>query len=114
MERAGRQRRALPVIDRAVPRFPVSRLRKLTAREASRRRALAEGRVVSQAVRCIQCGICSYNCPVDIDVRQYARRGEPVTDRRCILCGECVTRCPRGTLRIEASADPVLAVLGRG
>lgn len=89
----------------------MGRLRKLTAREASRRRALAEGQVVPEAVRCIQCGICSYNCPVDIDVRHYARRGEAVTDHRCILCGECVTRCPRGTLRIVALADPVHAAL---
>jgi len=92
----------------------VSRLRKLTAREALRRRALAEGQVTPDAVRCIQCGICSYNCPVDIDVRYYARRGQAVTDHRCILCGECVTRCPRGTLRIEPLADPVQAVLQGG
>ena len=92
----------------------MSRLLKLTAREASRRRALAEGQVVSVAVRCIQCGICSYNCPVDIDVRTYSRRGGAVTDQRCILCGECVTRCPRGTLRIQASSGPVHATLESG
>jgi ferredoxin len=93
----------------------VGRLRKkLTVREASRRHALAEGQVVPVAVRCIQCGICSYNCPVDIDVRNYARRGEAVTDRRCILCGECVTRCPRGTLRIEAPSSLVRAISARG
>jgi ferredoxin len=92
----------------------VSRLKKLTAREASRRRALAHGQVIPVPIRCIQCGICSYNCPVDIDVRYYARRGESVTDHRCILCGECVTRCPRATLRIEASADPVRPVLKDG
>ena len=86
------------------------RLQRLTLREASRRQALSGSRVVPEAVRCIQCGICSYNCPVDIDVRQFAWRGQPVTDHRCILCGECVARCPRGTLRMQA-AVPVRTVL---
>ena len=51
------------------------------------------------ASRCIQCGICVYNCPVGIEVREYARRGENVTDSRCIGCGTCIENCPRGTLR---------------
>lgn len=51
------------------------------------------------ATRCIQCGICIYNCPVGIEVREYARRGENVTDSRCIGCGICIEKCPRGTLR---------------
>lgn len=55
--------------------------------------------VTADASRCVQCGICGYNCPVGIEVREYARRGENVTDSRCISCGECVAKCPRGTLR---------------
>ena len=55
--------------------------------------------VAADASRCVQCGICGYNCPVGIDVRAYARRGENVTDSRCITCGACVENCPRGTLR---------------
>lgn len=55
--------------------------------------------VTSDASRCVQCGICGYNCPVGIEVRDYARRGQNVTDSRCIACGECVAKCPRGTLR---------------
>ena len=63
--------------------------------------AAAEGllQVTSDASRCVQCGICGYNCPVGIEVREYARRGQNVTDSRCIACGECVAKCPRGTLR---------------
>jgi ferredoxin len=49
--------------------------------------------------RCVQCGICVYNCPVGIEVREYARRGENVTDSRCISCGACIDNCPRGTLK---------------
>jgi ferredoxin len=55
--------------------------------------------VTSDASRCVQCGICGYNCPVGIEVREYARRGEKVTDFRCIGCGVCIAICPRGTLR---------------
>lgn len=55
--------------------------------------------VTADASRCVQCGICGYNCPVGIEVREYARRGQNVTDSRCIACGECVAKCPRGTLR---------------
>ncbi len=54
--------------------------------------------VASEAIRCVQCGVCGYNCPADIDVRTYARQGLLVTDPRCILCGNCVEKCPRGTL----------------
>jgi ferredoxin len=55
--------------------------------------------VAADASRCVQCGICGYNCPVGIPVREYARRGQNVTDSRCIGCGACIEKCPRGTLR---------------
>lgn len=54
--------------------------------------------VTADATRCVQCGICGYNCPVGIEVREYARRGQNVTDPRCIACGACIEKCPRGTL----------------
>jgi len=52
-------------------------------------------------MRCVQCGICSYNCPINIDVRAQAWRGLPIHDSHCITCGQCVARCPRGVLRME-------------
>ena len=60
-----------------------------------------EGVVVPDNVRCVQCGICSYNCPIGIDVRRYAWWGKPIRDSHCVTCGECVARCPRGVLRFE-------------
>lgn len=70
--------------------------------------------VTADASRCVQCGICAYNCPVGIEVREYARRGQNITDSRCIACGECVAKCPRGTLRwgpaILVRADNTLEV----
>jgi heterodisulfide reductase subunit C len=65
---------------------------------------LAEGQVVPEANRCVQCGICTYNCPAGIDVRQHAAKGAPVRDSRCLTCGECVQRCPRGVLHFELTS----------
>ena len=66
--------------------------------ETNRHKALSTGQVVPDPVRCVQCGICSFNCPIGIDVRRYAWTGEAVQNSRCLTCGECVARCPRGVL----------------
>ena len=65
---------------------------------------LAKGQVVPEPNRCVQCGICTYNCPAGIDVRRHAAHGAPVRDSRCLTCGECVLRCPRGVLHFEQAA----------
>jgi NAD-dependent dihydropyrimidine dehydrogenase PreA subunit len=69
--------------------------------EETRRQVIAEGHVVPEPSRCIQCGICSFHCPINIDVRRHAWQGLPVKDSHCLTCGECVARCPRGVLRFE-------------
>src|SRR5687768_2521575 len=46
--------------------------------DAERLRLLARGHVEAVAGRCVQCGICSYNCPMGIDVRSYSREARPV------------------------------------
>lgn len=66
--------------------------------DAKKHAALATGQVVSDPTRCVQCGICSYNCPVGIDVRSHVWRDEAISHSRCLTCGECVARCPRGVL----------------
>ncbi|MDH5506177.1 MAG: 4Fe-4S binding protein [Anaerolineae bacterium] len=66
--------------------------------ESSRRRAMTSGQVTPESSRCVQCGICSYNCPLEIDVRRHAWRGLPIKESQCLTCGECVARCPRGVL----------------
>jgi ferredoxin len=76
-------------------------MKKPTSFEAASRRALVEAQVVPDSSRCVQCGICSYNCPIEIDVRRHAWQGLPVRDRHCLTCGECVARCPRAVLRFE-------------
>ena len=70
-------------------------------RDTDKHTVLAAGHVVSDSARCVQCGICTYNCPVGIDVRAHAWEGKPVIHSNCLTCGECVARCPRGVLRFE-------------
>jgi ferredoxin len=79
-------------------------LGKLLHRDKQRRQAMVSAVVIAEPVRCVECGICSFNCPLGIDVRTHARLGRPVADSYCLTCGDCVARCPRGTLRLEASA----------
>lgn len=76
-------------------------LKRFLKNEHSRRTSMVQGQVIPDPARCVQCGICSFNCPVEIDVRRHAWRGEPVVHSHCLTCGECVVRCPRGVLRFE-------------
>ncbi len=68
----------------------------------SRQQALSDGQVVPDASRCVQCGCCTYNCPIGIDVRSHAWRGKAIHDSHCLTCGECVNRCPRGVLTFQS------------
>jgi Pyruvate/2-oxoacid:ferredoxin oxidoreductase delta subunit len=68
---------------------------------SDRRAVLASGHVVPEPSRCVQCGICSYYCPIEINVRLHVWRNEAITHSACLTCGECVARCPRDVLRFE-------------
>jgi ferredoxin len=80
-------------------------------KKASRQQLSTTGWVIPESTRCVQCGICSFYCPIEIDVRRHAWLGEAVKDSYCITCGECVARCPRGVLSFGESS---LSRLGRG
>jgi ferredoxin len=41
--------------------------------------------------KCIDCGLCSKACPMNIDVA----RKKAVMDTRCNRCGECLAACPK-------------------
>jgi ferredoxin len=77
--------------------------KRLLHRDRLKRRAMVSAVVVAEAVRCVECGICSYSCPMGIDVRLHARKGLPIAHQYCLTCGECVARCPRGTLRFDVA-----------
>ncbi len=76
-------------------------LKNLFKHESKHQQTLVEAYVVPDQARCVQCGICSYNCPIEIDVRRHAWLGIPVHDSHCLTCGECVARCPRNVLHFE-------------
>ena len=76
----------------------------LGAEFLSRQQALADAQVVPDSARCVQCGICSYNCPIGIDVRAHAWRGQAIHDSHCLTCSQCVQHCPRGVLVFERLA----------
>ena len=61
----------------------MSRLRAQKLPDA-RHEVLAAGWVVPEPLRCVQCGICSFNCPIDIDVRRHAWLDEPIRDSHCL------------------------------
>ncbi len=67
--------------------------------DSDRYQLLSSAQVIPDQPRCVQCGICTYHCPIGIDVRRYAWRGEAIIDSHCLTCGECINRCPRGVLR---------------
>jgi ferredoxin len=78
-------------------------LGQLFEQEVRRRQALATAIIHTEPIRCVQCGVCSYSCPMGVDVRRLVREGMPITHSYCLSCGQCVARCPRGVLSLEPS-----------
>jgi len=73
--------------------------------ELLKNRALSEGTVLSDKSLCVQCGICSFNCPMGIDVRASVWYGDSISTTICLACGRCIIMCPRGALRMEKIAS---------
>jgi ferredoxin len=71
--------------------------------EDQRTQALVSARLVAEHGRCVECGMCSYNCPIGFDIRKHVQQGKSISDDHCLACGECVSRCPRGVLHFERS-----------
>ena len=78
-------------------------LNRILRSTSHKQQILSAGFVQPDQARCVQCGICSYNCPIGIDVRRFAMQGLPIRESQCLTCGECVQRCPRGVLRFETT-----------
>lgn len=79
-------------------------LEELIATEGQRTKALVHAQLVAEHGRCVECGICNYNCPIGIDIRRHVQEAISISDNRCLACGECVSRCPRGVLHFQRSA----------
>jgi polyferredoxin len=48
--------------------------------------------------RCIDCGKCSKECPMGLDVNGMVRR-EKMDNADCILCAKCADTCPKNVIR---------------
>jgi ferredoxin-type protein NapH len=81
---------------------PIPPIMKLPAR-------LALLKIASDASQCNGCLACGKVCPMDIDVPEYARRGERILSAECILCQSCVNACARGALSVNMRLDAALS-----
>ena len=48
--------------------------------------------------RCIDCGKCDRECPMDIRLTEYIKDGTRILSTECILCSTCVNVCPTEAL----------------
>lgn len=51
----------------------------------------------ADASRCIDCGACSKNCPMGLDVNGMVRKDE-MENAECIMCAGCADTCPKGAI----------------
>jgi polyferredoxin len=60
-------------------------------------------RLAADPVLCHECGTCTHNCPMSLDVQTMVHRGD-MEDDECILCGTCVDGCPNSALHFSFTA----------
>lgn len=48
--------------------------------------------------KCVKCGLCEKNCPMDVEVSRNLRKRKNSTE--CILCMKCIDSCPRKALKL--------------
>lgn len=72
---------------------------------------IAPGRIVVDASRCDQCGLCTAACTGGVRVHEQVRDHGAVFDRNCVKSLDCIDVCPHGALSFGFRA-PVLLVGG--
>jgi ferredoxin-type protein NapH len=77
---------------------PIPTLQKLPAR-------LSLLKVAGLAERCRGCGACNRACPMALDVRSFAQRGQRVLSTECIFCLECIDACPYDALTVTCRLE---------
>ncbi|MBN1540743.1 4Fe-4S dicluster domain-containing protein [candidate division KSB1 bacterium] len=55
--------------------------------------------------RCTNCRLCEENCPMNIRLLEYMKRGQRVLSTECIACQQCVNSCPAGVIRYTKKFD---------
>jgi ferredoxin-type protein NapH len=49
--------------------------------------------------KCVQCGLCSRNCPMGLEVTKMVQAGH-LKNNECILCGECADHCNKKVIKL--------------
>ncbi len=62
-------------------------------------------KVQINADKCINCGVCEKNCPMDIKLLEYKDRGTRVLSTECIMCASCINSCPRQAVDVTVGFD---------
>jgi Pyruvate/2-oxoacid:ferredoxin oxidoreductase delta subunit len=60
-------------------------------------------RLVADSSACKQCGTCTAECPMSVDVQSLVA-AESMEHPECVLCGTCVDGCPNKAIRYSFSA----------
>lgn len=69
---------------------------------------LAPGRIVVDASKCDQCGLCTAACTAQVRVHDEIRAFGMVTDRNCVRSLDCVSACPHQALSFRFTRPAVL------
>ncbi len=77
---------------------PIPTMQKVTARFAMLRMEI-------DAEKCIDCGLCEKNCPMDIELLSYKDEGKRVLSTECILCSTCANVCPKDAISTSMRFD---------
>jgi polyferredoxin len=51
------------------------------------------------AEKCVQCGLCSKNCPMSLDMAKMLQNGR-LQNSECIFCAECADHCKKEAIRL--------------
>jgi polyferredoxin len=60
---------------------------------------------IKGSLECNGCGVCEFNCPMDIQISEYVRSDKRVTSTECIFCQTCTNSCPKGILKSSFGLD---------
>lgn len=57
--------------------------------------------------KCVQCGLCSKNCPMSLEVAKMVQAGA-LQNNECILCGECADLCSKKVIKLTFKSSKKL------
>jgi len=57
------------------------------------------------AEKCIDCGLCEKNCPMNVKLLTYKEAGTRILSTECIMCSRCADICPVGAISWTGGFD---------